>query len=73
MAVNNLSRYMTSAAVRHWEQAKRVLRYLLGTFQRQTTTASTHVTRFLLWRWRSHEIKNMIRCYDLRIRRCVGQ
>jgi hypothetical protein len=33
MAVNHTSRYMTSATVRHWEQAKRVLRYLSGTLQ----------------------------------------
>ena len=28
MAVNHLSRHMTSATSRHWEQATRVLRYL---------------------------------------------
>jgi hypothetical protein len=31
MAVSHLSRYMASATVRHWEQAKRVLRYLSRT------------------------------------------
>ncbi len=31
MAVSHLSRYITSATVRHWEQAKRVLRYLKDT------------------------------------------
>ena len=33
MAVNHLSRYMTSATVCHWEQAKRVMRYLSDTRQ----------------------------------------
>ena len=31
MPVNHLSRDMTSTTMRHWEQAKRVLRYLSGT------------------------------------------
>jgi hypothetical protein len=37
MAVNHLSKYMTSATVRHWEQAKRVLRYLSCTFNHSLT------------------------------------
>ena len=49
MAVNHLSRYMTSATVRHWEQAKRVLRYLSGTKQLSLTFNGSLPLQLLMW------------------------
>jgi len=49
MAVNHLSLYMTSATVRHWEQATRVLRYLSGTRQLSLTFNGILPLRLLMW------------------------
>ena len=49
MAVNHLSRYMTSATVRHWEQAKRVLRYLSGTLNLGITYNGKLPSKILMW------------------------
>ena len=49
MAVNHLSRYMTIATVRHWEQAKRVLRYLKGTSQLSITFNGRLPLKLLMW------------------------
>jgi hypothetical protein len=49
MAVNHLSRHMTSATVRHWEQAKRVLRYLSGTLNHSLTFNGKVQQNLLMW------------------------
>jgi hypothetical protein len=49
MAVNHLTRYMTSATVCYWEQAKRVLRYLSGTRQLSLTFNGRLPLRLLMW------------------------
>jgi hypothetical protein len=49
MAVNHLSRNMASATARHWEQAKRVLRYLSGTRHLSLTFNGKLPLRLLMW------------------------
>ena len=49
MAVNHLSRRMTSATTRHWEQAKRVLRYLSRTRHLSLTFNGRLPLRLLMW------------------------
>ena len=49
MAVNHLSRYMTSATVRHWEQTTRVLRYLSRTLQHSIIFNGKLPPHILMW------------------------
>jgi hypothetical protein len=49
MAVNHLSRYMTSATIRHRDQAKRVLRYLAGTLNHSLTFNGKLPQHLLMW------------------------
>ncbi len=49
MAVNHLSKYMTSATVRHWEHANRVLRYLSGTKELAITFNGLLPFKLLMW------------------------
>ena len=49
MAVNHMNRYMTSATVCHWEQAKRVLRYMKGTSQLSLTFNGRLPLKLLMW------------------------
>ena len=49
MDVNHLSRHMTSATVRHWEQGKRVLRYLSGTLNLGITHNGELPYKILMW------------------------
>ena len=49
MAVNHLSRHMTSTTVCHWEQAKRVLRYLSGTLNLGITCNGKLPSKIMMW------------------------
>jgi hypothetical protein len=62
MAVNHLSRYMTSATVRHLEQAKRVLRYLSGTLNHGITYNSKLPSTILMWQDASFADGDARRC-----------
>jgi len=49
MAVNHLIRHMTSATTRHWEQAKRAMRYLSGTKKLAITFNRRLPIKLLMW------------------------
>ena len=49
MAVNHLSRHMTSVTMRHLEQAKRVLRYLSGTIHLGITYNGELPSKIMMW------------------------
>jgi hypothetical protein len=53
MTVNHLSNYMPSATIRHWEQAKRVLRYLSGTPKHSLTLNRKFPQNLLRWQYSS--------------------
>ncbi len=49
MAANHISRYMTSATMRQWEQAKRVLRYVSGTLNLGIAYNRKLPSKILMW------------------------
>jgi hypothetical protein len=48
-AVSLLSRFMTSSTSRHWEQAKRVLRYVSGTKDHCLFFTTSISPKLLIW------------------------
>ena len=49
VSVNHLSKYMSSPTKRHWEQAKRILRYLTGTTEFCLTFNGNISPTLIMW------------------------